>query len=265
MDRQIAIEYHQRLCRHGTKYLYGYPSAIYLFSKYLADEGLSIPSLKAVVTTAEMLQPQYRQGIERNLECRVFDNFGCNDGGLESYECNQHKGFHYNDLQSVLEVDSLKNNGEGRLLITNLWNKSTPFIRYENGDIVAVDNGKLCLCGSAFPLISSIQGRTADILTFSNGRSIAGPALTLIFREMKIDDWQVVQTDLNQLEVRIRCSSGLKPEYSDHIQGILRHYLTDEVRIVIRQVEKLEKTKGGKLKPIWSEVAKKTNGQITRD
>ena len=256
MDRSIAREYHERLCKHGAKLLYGYPSVLYLFGKNLAEQGLNLPRLKAVITTAEMLFPNYRESIERTFSCRVFDNLGCNDGGYESYECQQHNGFHYNDLQSVLEVDHVKTSGKGRLIITNLWNKSNPFIRYENGDMITLAS-QPCPCTCPFPLISSVQGKTHDILTFANGRSLSGPALALIFREMEIDGWQVVQTDSSRLEVRICCSSGLKPEYSDHIHKILRHYLTDEVEIAIKQVEKLETTKGGKLKSIWSEVGRK--------
>ena len=253
MDQSLAREYHYGLCKHRAKFIYGYPSVLDLFGKHLAAQGLSLPELKAVVTTAEMLLPQYREGIEHTLGCHVFDNLGCNDGGFESYECRQHRGFHYNDLQSVLNVDSTRTDSEGHLIITNLWNKSTPFIRYENGDMVTLAS-QPCLCGSPFPLISSVRGRTADILIFANGRSLTGPALTLIFGEMEIDGWQVVQTESNRLEVRMCCLSELKPGYVDHTHRILRHYLTDEVEIIVRRVEKLETTKGGKWKPIWTEV-----------
>jgi len=253
MDQSIAREYHELLCKRRTKFLYGYPSVLYLFSKHLTDLGLSLPDLKAVVTTAEMLQPRYREGIEKALGCRVFDNLGCNDGGFESYECHQHKGLHYNDFQSILEVDSPLPGGEGRLLITNLWNKSTPFIRYENGDVVTM-NTEPCPCGCPFPLIGSIQGRTADILTFANGRSITGPGLTLIFGPMKIDGWQVVQTGPNRLEVRMCSPSDINPEDINHVHKVLRHYLDDEVEIVIKRVTELKTTKGGKWKPIWTEM-----------
>jgi phenylacetate-CoA ligase len=253
MDQSIAREHYERLRKHRVKFLYGYPSVLYLFGKHLAELGLSLSELKAVVTTAEMLQPRYREGIESTLGCPVFDNLGCNDGGVESYECLQHNGFHYNDLQSILEADSPNTGDDGRLVITNLWNKSTPFIRYENGDMVTL-NTEPCPCGSPFPLIGSIQGRTADILTFANGRSITGPGLTLIFGPMKIDGWQVVQTGTNRLEVRMCSSSGINQDDKNLINKILRNYLDDDVEIIIRRVERLETTKGGKWKPIWTEM-----------
>ncbi|HWA29277.1 MAG TPA: hypothetical protein VG734_26740 [Lacunisphaera sp.] len=253
MDAELAVKYHERLEAFGTKVLYGYPSVIYLFARFLRAKGLRLSKLVAVVTTAEMLQPRYRKGIEEDLGCPVFDNLGCNDGGFESYECRYHSGYHYNDLQSILETDENTSQGEGRLLVTNLWNRSTPFIRYENGDMVTLTDAP-CACGCAFPRIATIQGRTADILTFSNGRSLAGPALTLIFAAFDIEGWQVVQTATDRLEVRLCSSTELKPEDINHVRKVLAQHLDHDIAVEIKRVDQLAVTVAGKLKPIWSEV-----------
>lgn len=250
MDRDLARVYHGRLVRHGTDFLYGYPSILYLFAKSLHEQGLRLPRLKAVFTTAEMLTQNYKQGIESWLGCPVFNNLGSNDGGFESYECQLHHGFHYNDLQAILEVEPMEIGAtHRRLLITNLWNRATPFIRYENGDLVTLAD-ELCPCGAAFPLIASIEGRTADILTFANGKSLAGPALTLIFGDMDIDGWQIVQTGDSSIEVRLCAKGELPAEYSERIRRILSFHLGNQVELVIRQTTRLEVTAGGKLKPI---------------
>lgn len=254
MDRGMAREYHQRLVGYRAEFLYGYPSVLYLFAKFLHEENLSLPQLKAVVTTAEMLLPHYRKGIEEWLNCPVFNDYGSNDGGIESYECARHQGFHYNDLQSVLEVKSADGQTpEGPLLITNLWNRSTPFIRYENGDIARLA-ARSCPCGSPFPLIASVEGRTTDIVTFGNGRSLSGPALTLIFGDMKIDGWQIVQTGALSLEVRLRSSTELPVEYIDRIKRIISHHAGPAVALNIIRVDQLTLTKAGKLKPVICDV-----------
>ncbi len=258
MDREMARRYHAALSRHGAKFLYGYPSILYLFAKHVSDLGLPSLDLRAAVTTAEMLLPQYRQGIEKWLGCPVFNNLGSNDGGFESYECRLHRGFHYNDLQAVLEVEAPASTGqESRLLITNLWNRSTPFIRYENGDLVRLSLDA-CPCGAPFPLIASIQGRTADVLSFGNGRSLSGPALTLIFGDMEIDGWQIVQTGALSLEVRLQTSREVPKAYEQRIRRVVDHHLNSngrEVDINVLRVDRLETTMAGKLKPIWRQGA----------
>lgn len=254
MDRRRALEYHRLLADKKIEFLYGYPSVIYLFSKHLFEAGQKLPHLRAVVTTAEMLQRQYRDGIKNFLGVPVFDNLGCNDGGFESYECSLHRGLHYNDLQSVLEEDQPSTDRHtGRLLISNLWNKSTPFVRFENGDMVSLAKDA-CGCGRSFPLIAGVQGRTADILTFGNGQSLSGPALTLIFANMQLDGWQVVQTGEYSLEVRLCTDRSPRSEDVKHIQNVLRTYLDNEIAISIKPVKELRLTPAGKRKPIWREV-----------
>lgn len=252
MDHAMARDYRNRLIRYGARFLYGYPSVLYLFARCLHEQGLVLPGLQAVVTTAEMLLPQYRKGIEDWLHCPVFNNFGSNDGGIESYECHLHQGFHYNDLQSVLEVEGSPGT-EGALLITNLWNRSTPFIRYQNGDIAKLSTVS-CPCGAPFPLIASVLGRTTDILTFGNGRSLSGPALTLIFGDMKIDGWQIVQTSPTALEVRLCCPDSIPQEYTERIARVIGYHAGENVTLKIKRVDKLTLTKGGKLKPVICDV-----------
>lgn len=258
MDKTLAIEYHRKLNKFDVRFLYGYPSVIFLFASFLYNEELTLPKLKGVITTAEMLQPHYRKTIEDVFSCPVWDNYGCNDGGIMSHECRLHKGYHYNDLQVIAEVYKNNADGSGRLLITNLWNRTMPFIRYENGDLVTLAEFP-CPCGQPFPLISSIEGRTTDILSLPNGRSLSGPALTLIFRDMEIDGWQVVQTAPNILEIRILSQSGLKQEYYNYIQKVFDTHIGANVEVKILSVSELKTSASGKLKPVFVEFTKKNN------
>ena len=260
MDRNLAVECHNKLKDYGARFLYGYPSILHLFCRYLKEEGLQLPDVRAVVTTAEMLQPHYRQGIESTLGCKVFDDYGCNDGGFESFECRFHCGFHYNDYQSILEVEENDGKRGGTLLVTNLWNRSTPFIRYENGDTVCLAADK-CSCGSGFPLIGAVEGRTADILTFGNGQSFVCPPH--MFGDMDIDGWQIVQTDPLRVEVRMAKRGSMNPAYMLKVNRVLRHHLNEQIAVEVKQVEKLTTTKGGKLKPVWSEVGARQDAVCT--
>jgi phenylacetate-CoA ligase len=250
MDKALAMEYHRKLNIFEARYLYGYPSAISLFASYLKQEGLRLPHVRAIITTAEMLQPHYKKNIEETLGCPVWDHYGCNDGGIMSYECSLHKGYHYNDLLVIVEIHQKNPNGSGRLLITNLWNRSMPFIRYENGDSVSLSRYP-CPCGQPFPLIKSVEGRTADILTFSNGRNLSGPALTLIFRDMEIDGWQVVQRAKNMIEISILSSGGIKQEEYNYIRKVFETHVGENVKVKVSSVSELKATASGKLKPVW--------------
>jgi len=256
MNKSLAIEYHRNLNKFGAHFLYGYPSVISLFASFLADERLALPQLKGVITTAEVLKPQYRKNIEKVFCCPVFNHYGSNDGGVMSYECHLHKGLHYNDLQSIIEVYKKNNEGFGRLLITNLWNKSMPFIRYENGDLVSLAKSP-CPCGQPFPLIESVKGRITDIISFPNGRSLSGPSLNNLFGNMDIDGWQVVQYAPSSLEIRILSRNGLRQEDYHYIQKVFDNHVGKNVKFKILIVPELENTKSGKLKLVWANYDQK--------
>jgi phenylacetate-coenzyme A ligase PaaK-like adenylate-forming protein len=66
---------------------------------------LPTPKIKAIIVTAEVLQPKYRERIERVFQRPVFNNYGSNDGGVQPYKCKRHEDLHYNDLQSILHVE----------------------------------------------------------------------------------------------------------------------------------------------------------------
>lgn len=251
MNPQVAKASFEIIRRYQPSVIYGYPSMIAEFCEHVNEKDGAFSSLKAVVTTAEMLLPHYRHKIERTLGVPVFNNYGCNDGGVLSLECELHQGLHYNDLESVIEVESADDSGVGRCVITNLWNRSMPFVRYDNGDLIALDEAK-CPCGRAYPLIRSVDGRTGDILRFANGRTIGPPGLTLIFKEFPIDAWQVVQTGPAALEIRIKAKERLDAEKEAYIATVIRRHLALDVAINIRYLEQLATTSRGKLRPVFA-------------
>ncbi len=254
MNMDVALKCHQMILKFKPTVIHGYPSMIAEFCN-IKDHFHPGPydDLKAVITTAEMLHPHYRKQIEDNLCVPVFDHYGFNDGGLLSYECIQHSGYHYNDLESVVEVIDPDAHGTGRLAVTNLWNHSMPFIRYENGDLVTL-NSEPCSCGRIYPLIGNVFGRSGDILRFANGNTLGTPGLTLIFKEMPIDGWQVVQKGLNNIEVRIKTNHEINPYDIAYIKKVIHLHASADVDVHVVRVEELSLTSRGKLKPVFVEM-----------
>ncbi|MCX7013764.1 MAG: hypothetical protein NTW86_14620, partial [Candidatus Sumerlaeota bacterium] len=228
LDKALAAEFQKKISDHGAVFLLGYPSVIADFVDLLREQGLALKGIKAVITTSEMLLPTYRTRIESALQCSVFDHYGCNDGGVAGYECSKHDGFHWNDFESILETDQNGPDGAGRLLITNLWNLSMPFIRYENGDMVALSPTR-CSCRDPFPLIRSVQGRTLDVFRFNNGRSMSGVGIQHIFRGMDMRGFQVVQRSGEKVEVRILPTSrGVDANDVEFLKAMFAHHAGPE-------------------------------------
>lgn len=183
--------------------LSGYPSNLAL----LADIDKLDIHPDVVITGGELLTDDIREKLTRKFGCYVQTHYSCTEAGEIACECSEHH-LHINEDWVIVEpVD--KNNapvacGErsDKVLITNLSNYIQPFIRYELTDRIILHDGK-CACGRQTRRLE-IEGRTDDILTFSNGVSIAPMSLYKILEEVKaIRRFQLVQHSENSLELRI--------------------------------------------------------------
>jgi phenylacetate-coenzyme A ligase PaaK-like adenylate-forming protein len=107
-------------------------------------------------------------------------------GSWTAVDCDRHAGLHLFEDQVLFEVvdEEYRPVPDGqpgsRLLITNLYNRTQPLIRYELNDLVTVSPDP-CPCGRPFPLLKSIDGRSDDVLEMpaTDGGTIKVHPLTL--------------------------------------------------------------------------------------
>lgn len=249
-------EYAGQLAAFRPQYLRGYPTALYVFARHVRSMNLKLPGFKAAFTTAEVLQPQHRTVIEEVLNCPVFDGYGCRDGGANAMECDHHRGMHLSPERAIVEFldDAGNRTSGGRMILTDLFNYSMPFIRYEVDDVGELGQ-TLCSCGRGLPLLARLEGRTTDILTFGNGTTLSGPAATLIFRKTSFLQYHLCQK--NRYTLIVRYVPG-DPERNNVDVGethrLLQHHLGPEISVQFEQVDDIPPTNAGKRRFIVSEA-----------
>lgn len=249
--------YADRIARYRPAFIRGYPTALYVFADYLRTKSLYLRGVKAVFTTAEMLLPEHRRSIESQFGCSVFDEYGCNDGGVQAYECAMHKGLHITAEKVIVEsVDAAGQPSTpgtpGDVVATDLHNYAMPFVRYAVGDR-AVFNERPCPCGRGLPLIDSLEGRTTDVIKFDNGVILSGPAVTLVFRGCNVKQYQVVQTAGNSLLVKVVKGEEYGQADADHFTSVLRSHIGQDTEIVVQCVDEIAATRAGKHRFIISD------------
>ena len=183
------------------KLITGYPSAVYILAEHIHYLGIQDIRPEVVITTAEKLYDDQRQTIKEVFECDVSEYYGCGEVKSIAYECPEHRGFHVSVENVILEIvkdgDQSSPPGEmGRTIATDIHNLVMPFVRYENGDLGKLSNETTCSCRRTLPLLESVEGRVTDILTLEQGY-VSAPALTLIFKNQPIKQYQVIQETTN--------------------------------------------------------------------
>ena len=211
-------------------FAYSYASSTYMISRYLHHCGETIP-LKGVITTSDMLFPHYRDLIESVFECRVFNNYGCNDGGAWGAECDEHAGFHHDFERSIIEFDR-----DGKMYVTDLWNYAMPLIRYENGD-----RGcwlPRCKCGRGMPLFD-ITGGLNDFIVLPE-RIISPVTVSGLLRTPLILDFRLVQHSPDHFVLDYEPYPGSTDEKCREAMGPLLELL-EGCTVEIERVDAIER------------------------
>lgn len=262
LTEQIISGYIEVLRRRRIAYFYAYPSSTELFAEMLLEKKIRGLPVRAIFTTSEMLSPKARATIELGFGCNLFDTYGCNDGGLNSFECEAHDGFHYGMESVVVEaVDPdgrrLPDGEVGRLVTTHIANKSHPFVRYVTGDLGAVTEAP-CACGRGLVRVVKLQGRDRDLVVTPDGRLIHGAFFNNFkpfYQAPWIERFQIHQPSLGVLRVRLMVSRAPTAAESGHITDELKRGLGN-MNIEIDLVDHVELSAAGKFRVIISEVNK---------
>lgn len=151
----------RQILEFRPKYLRGYVGSLYILAKYCIDHDIKIDFVESINPISENLYDFQRVSIEQAFTGKVFEEYCCNDGGACAWECEAHEGLHYAMERAIIEEVN------GEVIVTDLWNRAMPFIRYRNGDSVTFLK-KECSCGRKLPLIK-VKGRTNDILIGPKG------------------------------------------------------------------------------------------------
>jgi phenylacetate-CoA ligase len=194
------------------------------------------PTLRQVVNCSETLTVAARQRIQRAYHVPVLDSYATGECLFLSQGCPVSRGAHVNADWAILEVvdENYRAVPAGELgkkvLLTNLFNRVQPIIRYEVGDMVALSAAP-CACGSRLPKIAHIEGRTAEQLWVGHPGNYQ-EITAMMFKNAAdylrdVREWQAVQEERNLLRVQLVPLPGATvnlPRAGRKFTSTLRHH-----------------------------------------
>ena len=210
---------------------------------------------RRVTTNSEPLLPETRDAVRKAWGVEINNMWGCVEVGHIGIECDAHEGMHLTDdliITEFVDGDNLPARDPdaiARVLVTSLFGRTLPLIRYELTDIPIPDN-RPCSCGARFPLISGVKGRADDIFVYAAGIHVH----PLVFRtplgqRPDIAEYQVVQTeDGAKIGVVAAGPIDIAALRRELVDGLAKSGLS-HARIEIDLLDRLERHKEtGKLK-----------------
>lgn len=244
-----------------------YVDSAFELARFIEREKLTIHAPKAILVSAGTLYPHMREMIERVFAAPVFNRYGSREVGGIACECAYHKGLHVNPYTHHVEI--LREDGNrcvpgemGEVVVTLLINEAMPLLRYRIGDM-AVLAQQPCDCGRHWPLLSGVFGRTNSIIRTQAG-SFDSAALSslLYFKDLEktqpfcsFSRYQLVQKSKSDFLFRVVVN---EPELWRVEKGIVLDKLSrtvgNEVKIIIKEENKIEPSVSGKYVYIYSEI-----------
>jgi phenylacetate-coenzyme A ligase PaaK-like adenylate-forming protein len=159
-----------------------------------------------------------------------------------------------------------------KLLVTTLFSRTQPLIRYEINDSVRLSMEPCSICGLPFTYIDGIQGRKEDALSIPGSKGGQILIQPLVFNRvmdiLPVSGWQVIQESASSLKILL---SGVRNRVSDEaVSEAIRKELVSEgasvPMIKIKQVAEIPRNSSGKAPLVKSDISDiQQDSQMAKD
>lgn len=267
VSEEAMMRFVEVLRCYRPKYMVAYAQSAVLFAEFCNANNIHDITFESMIVSAEMLLPGKRGILEETFRGKVFDRYGCREVSVIASECEYHSGLHVNADALIVEVEPALNlpSGMGRVLVTDLLNRSMPLIRYEIGDLASLDTDMRCPCGRSLPLIGKIQGRTSDFLHLPSGRMIAGPSLALLAADMRdVRQVQFIQRDPAHVTLKVVAGNGYSQRTEEELRRRMQPYLEKESSLTIVTADSIPSEPSGKYRFVKTSEDAETPTALSR-
>lgn len=242
-------------------YINGYTSTIVLLAKYLKKNNLVLkevcPTLKICVVTSEMLFDDDKELLKAQLGIPIINEYGASELEIIAFQ-NRDGDWAVNSETLFVEIldennNPVPNGTEGRIIITALYNKAHPFIRYDVGDYGILDEKSTL----KHLVLKQLTGRTNDFAILPSGKKPAGMTFYSITKKLFDDDGNVKefvikQTAIDTFEIDYTSEAELSAAQTLQIEKVLTDYLEPGLTFHFNRHKAIERSKSGKLKQFTS-------------
>ncbi len=244
----------RRIDAFEPEFLGGYPGVLRALA-VLKRRGYGEHIAPRVMSSSGAVLDDYtRRYIEDAFAAPIYDVYGSTEAGPVAFEC---RSGHYHIHSDLVYLEFLDEDGSdvppgepGRLVITRLYGRGTPIIRYTGMDDILVPLEETCRCGINTPVIGRVGGRKVDAIVLPDGEIIPPFSITGIPGEVmkqyetdKIKQFQIVQENFDELTFRIVIDDELRDvgpsvdTISEEIRRACRHKVGPDMMVTVTEVE----------------------------
>jgi phenylacetate-CoA ligase len=249
----------EHLVRFQPTLLVAYPTVIRALCERQRDSDPALTELAHVQAIGETVTPELRGLVEEVLGARLWDLYSSEELGFIAAQCPD--GGTASHVVENQVVELLDDHGQpvpvgvpGRVVVTDLVNLATPLLRYDIGDYAVA--GPACACGRGLPVIADVLGRERNLVRMPDGTRRFPLVGFSRFRSVApVEQYQMVQTDQDLIEVRLVATSPLTAEHEAALSEVITEALGHRFALRFAYFDgALPAGPGGKFEEFRSEV-----------
>lgn len=234
--------------------LYAFPSYLLELERSYAQAGEPVPRIPVIFTSSEILTPRVRARIEGAFDARIHDIYGSTEFKEVAWQCSDGR-YHLNfesvhvSISPVTSGAAPEDGSYGNLVLTTLCNRAMPLLRFQTGDLGAVDDSATCPCGRRSPQLSLVSGREGDVLLLPDGKRLSPYLLTTVIETLPgIHQYQIRHDTPTRLTVQFVAPATPGVHTLETCRRRLCELLGGRLDVTLERVQRFERGPGGKHK-----------------
>ncbi|WP_054743440.1 phenylacetate--CoA ligase family protein [Cellulosilyticum ruminicola] len=219
--------------------------------------------IKYLELFGEYATQEQRAYVERIFEAKTINHYGTIESWCFAYECPSGHLHVQNNLFFAEQLPTQNKLGEsvGEIVLTSLFNKAMPLIRYNLQDLGEISD-VACECGQTSQVIRLAGGRTGDIIKGTDdvlGELFFKRGIYKVIQNFGdcILGYHVDQMAVNTFVISIEKGKG----YNSQAELILKNHIVrglgKDVEVIFKYVDILKPLQSGKMKIFTSHVKDK--------
>jgi phenylacetate-CoA ligase len=265
MSEERMRVYLASMSRSRIRHMMAYVDCAAELARFARKSGIPVRPLESLMACAGTVTPDSRALIESVFGCKLHNKYGSRECAEMACACRFGRMHIYTNhvlLEAVDERDRAVQPGTaGRLLVTLLNNHSFPMIRYEIGDVGALGEGN-CPCGSPFPILDRVEGRSSEFLKTGSGAYVSPLYIMHLVgvvhnpgfvRRFQLVQCEPTRFDLN-LEVADDAPAGQLESLGGRLERDLGAVFGEACSVRARRVDVIPESSSGKFLYVVSQV-----------
>lgn len=211
--------------------------------------------IESFITISEALDPWTKNTIQSRFQTSVFSRYSNQELGIMGQHIEGSNEFLVNVASFHVEVldmeedKPVKMGEEGRIVVTDLFNRAVPLIRYDTGDVAILKSKPTP--GISAPVFEKVGGRRVDYIFDTQDNMVSPYVINTPMHEfLEIRQYQFIQNGAKEYRMLLNLCSGNVFKREEEMVEMLKSFLGQDANICVEYVNEIPVLKSGKRKQV---------------